>query len=130
MDPSDDLPSEQFDALNRAFSEQLLACLDECARGRSGLFAESIDEEGQKPGLRRRVCASWRSRCRMFWRSRKSATRSATNSSISARFTARAIPANAGWRARFLSASSAAKWARLRKSKGSRGETARPIPPR
>lgn len=47
MDPSDDLPSEQFDALNRAFSEQLLACLDECARGRSGLFAESIDEEGQ-----------------------------------------------------------------------------------
>ena len=32
-----------FDALSQAFSEQLLACLDECARGRHGLFAESVD---------------------------------------------------------------------------------------
>jgi hypothetical protein len=46
LDPRDAPPSELLDSLNRAFSEQLLACLDECARGRRGLFAESVDEEG------------------------------------------------------------------------------------
>jgi hypothetical protein len=45
MDPQID--SEQLDALSRAFSEQLLACLDECARGRHGLFAESVSEDEQ-----------------------------------------------------------------------------------
>ena len=34
IDPRDAMPSEQLDALSRVFSEQLLACLDECARGR------------------------------------------------------------------------------------------------
>jgi hypothetical protein len=43
MDPRDAMDPGQIDALNRAFSEQLLACLDECARGRRGLFAEPID---------------------------------------------------------------------------------------
>ncbi len=48
MDPRDQIGPGQLDALSRAFSEQLLACLDECARGRNGLFSESIDqEEGQ-----------------------------------------------------------------------------------
>lgn len=47
LDPRDALPADQLESLNRAFSEQLLACLDECARGRRGLFAESVDEEGQ-----------------------------------------------------------------------------------
>ncbi len=45
LDPRDALPPEQLDALSRAFSDQLLACLDECARGRRGLFAEPIDKE-------------------------------------------------------------------------------------
>jgi hypothetical protein len=45
MDPRDAMDPEQLDALSRAFSEQLLACLDECARGRRGLFAGSVDEE-------------------------------------------------------------------------------------
>lgn len=45
MDPRDAIESEQLDALNRAFSEQLMACLDECARGRRGLFAEPIDTD-------------------------------------------------------------------------------------
>ena len=47
MDPRDAMDSEQLDALSRAFSEQLLACLDACARGRRGLFAEAVtgDEE-------------------------------------------------------------------------------------
>jgi len=45
MDPRDQMDSTQLDALNRAFGEQLLACLDECARGRRGLFAEYVDEE-------------------------------------------------------------------------------------
>jgi hypothetical protein len=45
MDPRDQIDSEQLDTLSRAFSEQLLACLDECARGRHGLFSESIGED-------------------------------------------------------------------------------------
>ncbi|MGH9598926.1 MAG: hypothetical protein ACRD27_03630 [Terracidiphilus sp.] len=43
MDSHDAIDSEQFDALARVFSEQLLACLDECARGRKGLFSEFSD---------------------------------------------------------------------------------------
>ncbi len=45
IDPRDRMSSDQLETLNRVFSEQLLACLDECARGRTGLFSESIDEE-------------------------------------------------------------------------------------
>jgi hypothetical protein len=47
IDPRDTMPSDQLEALSRAFSDQLLACLDECARGRAGLFSELIDE-GEK----------------------------------------------------------------------------------
>jgi hypothetical protein len=47
MDPRDAIPPDQLDTLSRAFSEQLLACLDECARGRRGLFSESIDGEDE-----------------------------------------------------------------------------------
>jgi hypothetical protein len=43
IDPRDSLPSDELDALSRAFSDQMLACLDECARGRKGLFAEPVD---------------------------------------------------------------------------------------
>ena len=43
IDPRDAMDSIEVDALSRVFSEQLLACLDECARGRHGLFAEPID---------------------------------------------------------------------------------------
>jgi hypothetical protein len=42
MDSRDSIEPEQLDALSRAFSEQLLACLDECARGRHGLFSEPV----------------------------------------------------------------------------------------
>jgi len=42
IDPRDAMDSIEVDALSRVFSEQLLACLDECARGRHGLFAEPI----------------------------------------------------------------------------------------
>ncbi|MEI9967246.1 MAG: hypothetical protein WDM87_00930 [Terracidiphilus sp.] len=44
MDPRDAMPPDQLEMLGRAFSEQLLACLDECARGRRGLFSELVDE--------------------------------------------------------------------------------------
>ena len=33
--------------LANAFSEQLLACLDECARGRKGLFSEYVRDEDE-----------------------------------------------------------------------------------
>ncbi len=45
LDPRDAMPSDQLEALSRVFSEQLLACLDECAHGRTGLFSELMDED-------------------------------------------------------------------------------------
>lgn len=50
IDPRDTLPSEELDVLNHAFSEQLLACLDECARGRRGLFSEYVSEGDEEIG--------------------------------------------------------------------------------
>jgi hypothetical protein len=46
-DPRDAIGPEENETLSRAFSEQLLACLDECARGRRGLFSSPVnaDEE-------------------------------------------------------------------------------------
>lgn len=49
MDPRDAMDPEQIDVLDRAFAEQLLACLDECARGRHGLFAEPVAGERNWP---------------------------------------------------------------------------------
>ncbi|SRR6266568_6074444 len=40
MDPRDEMETNQLEVLNRAFAEQLLACLEECARGRRGLFSD------------------------------------------------------------------------------------------
>jgi hypothetical protein len=40
MDPRDEVDSGELDSLANAFGEQLLACLDECARGRKGLFSD------------------------------------------------------------------------------------------
>lgn len=34
------MEADQFDTLTAAFRDQLLACLEECAHGRRGLFAE------------------------------------------------------------------------------------------
>ena len=48
MDPRDAMDPEQLETLNRAFSEQLLACLDACARGRRGLFSEFMSEDGEE----------------------------------------------------------------------------------
>ena len=44
LDPRDSIPPDQLELLRGALSEQLLACLDECARGRRGLFSESVDD--------------------------------------------------------------------------------------
>jgi hypothetical protein len=43
IDPRDAIPSDQLDSLSHVFSDQLLACLDECVRGRKGLFAAPVD---------------------------------------------------------------------------------------
>ena len=40
MDPRDEMETDQLDTLSRAFAEQLMACLQECARGRRGLFSD------------------------------------------------------------------------------------------
>jgi hypothetical protein len=40
MDPRDEMQPEQLEPLTQAFGDQLMACLDECARGRRGLFSE------------------------------------------------------------------------------------------
>jgi hypothetical protein len=40
MDTFEQSPSDQLNLLSKVFSEQLLACLEECARGRRGLFSD------------------------------------------------------------------------------------------
>ena len=50
IDPRDEVDSEEMIALEHAFSEQLMACLDECARGRKGLFSESVSDDDETPG--------------------------------------------------------------------------------
>jgi hypothetical protein len=45
MDPRDEVDPNELEMLARAFSEQLMACLDECARGRRGLFSEYVGDE-------------------------------------------------------------------------------------
>ncbi|MGA3133725.1 MAG: hypothetical protein ABSD59_23410 [Terracidiphilus sp.] len=45
IDPRDTMDPAEIETLSSAFSEQLLTLLDECARGRRGLFAESIDQD-------------------------------------------------------------------------------------
>jgi hypothetical protein len=40
VDPRDEMESGQLEVLEQAFCDQLMACLDECARGRRGLFSD------------------------------------------------------------------------------------------
>jgi hypothetical protein len=40
MDPRDAVEQDQLDALSSVFSNQLQACLEECAHGRRGLFSD------------------------------------------------------------------------------------------
>jgi hypothetical protein len=40
MDPRVEMEPGQMEMLAQAFCEQLMACLDECARGRKGLFSD------------------------------------------------------------------------------------------
>jgi len=49
MDPRDEVEPDQLEMLASAFHDQLLACLEECARGRRGLFSayEHLDSEGE-----------------------------------------------------------------------------------
>jgi hypothetical protein len=49
IDPRDQMGPEDFGSLSSVFREQLVACLEECARGRSGLFAEAVGEEDAWP---------------------------------------------------------------------------------
>jgi hypothetical protein len=50
MDTHDQSPSDQLELLSKAFSDQLLACLQECAHGRRGLFSDValIEEESNR----------------------------------------------------------------------------------
>jgi hypothetical protein len=47
MDPRDEIAPTELDSLAQAFSEQLIACLDECARGRKGLFGEVVGDDDE-----------------------------------------------------------------------------------
>jgi|HubBroStandDraft_2_1064218.scaffolds.fasta_scaffold395522_1 hypothetical protein len=40
MDPRDEIEPAQLEALGKVFADQLVACLEECARGRRGLFSD------------------------------------------------------------------------------------------
>ena len=68
MDPRDAMDSEQMETLSRAFSDQLLACLEECARGRQRIVLQSMwAANEEEAGLKLRGCASWRSPCRIIF---------------------------------------------------------------
>ena len=47
---SDEMPHSQLDSLNTAFRDGLLDCLEECARGRRGLFVayEHLGDEDER----------------------------------------------------------------------------------
>jgi hypothetical protein len=49
MDERGEAELDPLDALAQAFRDQLMACLDECARGRRGLFSgvELLSEDGE-----------------------------------------------------------------------------------
>lgn len=47
--PGADSDADPLEAAEQAFSGQLMACLDECARGRKGLFSDIEDETGGWP---------------------------------------------------------------------------------
>ena len=51
MDPHDDSAPDRLEALSQVFSDQLQACLEECAHGRRGLFSDvelTEDDEQQR----------------------------------------------------------------------------------
>jgi len=48
METFDPSPTDQLQLLSRAFSDQLQACLEECAHGRHGLFSDvALTEEDE-----------------------------------------------------------------------------------
>ena len=49
MDPRDEVELNELETLALAFSDQLLACLDECARGRKGLFGQDVGDDSEWP---------------------------------------------------------------------------------
>jgi len=46
VDPRDEMVPEQREALTGAFRDHLPACLEECARGREGLFSSYVSADG------------------------------------------------------------------------------------
>jgi hypothetical protein len=51
VDPHDDSAPDRLEAFSQVFSDQLQACLEECAHGRRGLFSDvelTEDEEQQR----------------------------------------------------------------------------------
>ncbi|MGC1464049.1 MAG: hypothetical protein WA802_17750 [Terracidiphilus sp.] len=50
IDPRDEVNSEEMGMLATAFSDQLLACLDECAHGRPGLFSAYVSDQDESGG--------------------------------------------------------------------------------
>jgi len=52
MNLRDEREPDQLEMLAHAFSDQLMACLDECGRGRKGLFSDValLNDEGETVG--------------------------------------------------------------------------------
>jgi hypothetical protein len=48
MDPRDEVDPVQLETLASVFREQLLACLEECAQGRKGLFSHFDGDDGEE----------------------------------------------------------------------------------
>src|SRR5208283_4646124 len=50
MDPRGAIEPDQLEMLSNAFREQLLACLEECAQGRQGLFSDFVGGDAEDAG--------------------------------------------------------------------------------
>ena len=52
MDPQDEVEPDQLKLLGQAFQDQLMACLEEAARGRKGLFSDVnlLSDEAEEGG--------------------------------------------------------------------------------
>ena len=124
-DPEERGPDENaLDSLAKVFSDQLIACLEEAARGRKGLFGEAVNvEDGNEAwpdAVRLRELAMALQNV-FAQQEEKSATRWPTSFSTFAPCTVSTTPASASWHAVFLDALSGGKSVlRPRKSHGDR----------
>ena len=109
MDPREAMEPGQLQMLVQAFGDQLMACLDECARGRKGLFGdvELLSDESAWPEAARLRELALALQPILAQQEERNALVDEFLDLCSMH--GERTPANASWRGRFFSASSGAK---------------------